>query len=69
MSDFCHDIHLDPDGNFIINRSFSCSHPGRDIIAEYGRQLANEREDLIAAGENPAEIAIPRHPDDIQEQA
>lgn len=36
----------------------------RNDLAEAGRRLANRRDDLIAAGVNPADLAIPIHPDD-----
>lgn len=32
---------------------------------ELGRQLANWRDDLIAAGADPSELKIPIHPDDL----
>lgn len=37
----------------------------RDRLAERGRHLASQREDLIAAGVNPAALAVPLHPDDL----
>jgi len=33
-------------------------------IAEQGRRLASEREDLIAAGVDPSLLEVPLHPDD-----
>lgn len=33
---------------------------------ELGRQLANWRDDLIAAGVDPSELKIPIHPDDLR---
>jgi hypothetical protein len=44
--------------------------PGsRDELAEEGRRLASEREDLIAAGVNPAELAVPLHPSGSRDEA
>lgn len=37
----------------------------RDELAEQGRQLASEREDLIAAGADPAELEVPIAPIDM----
>lgn len=31
-------------------------------LAEQGRRLASERDDLIAAGAEPSELAVPLHP-------
>lgn len=36
---------------------------GDVLLAEQGRRLASEREDLIAAGADPAELVVPLHPD------
>lgn len=36
-------------------------------LAEEGRRLASEREDLIALGVDPADLVIPTHPGDVQE--
>lgn len=33
-------------------------------LAEEGRRLASQREDLIAAGVNPSLLEVPLHPDD-----
>jgi hypothetical protein len=33
-------------------------------LRERGRRLASEREDLVAAGVNPAELLIPAYPDE-----
>lgn len=35
-------------------------------LAETGRRLASERDDLIALGVDPAELEIPVHPEDVQ---
>lgn len=35
-------------------------------LGEQGRRLASERDDLIAQGANPADLAIPIHPDDVR---
>ena len=34
-------------------------------LAEQGRRLASQREDLIASGVDPAELAIPLHPNSL----
>jgi len=34
-------------------------------VAEEGRRLASEREDLIAAGANPASLLVPLHPEPL----
>lgn len=36
---------------------------GQSDLAEWGRVLASKREDLIAAGVDPAELVIPLHPE------
>lgn len=36
----------------------------RSSLAEEGRRLASQREDLIAAGVDPTLLALPLHPDD-----
>lgn len=36
-------------------------------VAEEGRRLASEREDLIAAGVNPAVLAVPLYPEPLYE--
>lgn len=33
-----------------------------DDLAEQGRKLASEREDLLAAGADPADLVVPLHP-------
>ena len=42
------------------------THPNPDpnlaALAEQGRRLASQREDLIVAGANPADLAVPLHP-------
>jgi hypothetical protein len=40
--------------------------PTFEELAERGRQLASEREDLIAAGADPRELLIPLHPHDAR---
>lgn len=39
------------------------------VLAEYGRVLASEREDLIAQGVDPAVLEVPLHPDDLSRGA
>lgn len=41
--------------------------PEYAALAEQGRRSASERDDLIAAGVDPAELAIPIHPADPEE--
>jgi hypothetical protein len=40
----------------------------QDHIAEEGRRLASQREDLIAQGIDPGELLVPIHPADAERQ-
>lgn len=40
----------------------------RPSLAEQGRRLASEREDLIARGVDPADLEVPLYPDDEEER-
>lgn len=57
----------DWDGNFTGVYRYNTTRYGTEEalgLAEQGRRLASEREDLIASGVDPAELAVPIHPDD-----
>lgn len=41
-----------------------CGWWGVDDLAEEGRRLASEREDLIQRGADPAQLLVPLHPAD-----
>lgn len=47
-----------------------CGAPAsRDHLLEQGRRLASQREDLIAAGVDPADLLIPLAPLDTDNEA
>jgi hypothetical protein len=54
---------LDALVSLIPDDLFDVEIPAADSLAERGRQLASQREDLIVQGVDPAELVIPIHPE------